>query len=348
MVYVLFEAEVAEGRQDDYLARAASLKESLANAHGFVRSERFESLAQPGKLLSLSVWESEEAVAAWRNLDLHRQCQEAGREGVFKDYSITVLSPVQRSYGMEFRENAPADSNIRFGLAKSDPPFSPEQHALLFADLCAAVEDARPDDSEGFLIDATKTYAVSRAARMRARAQKAGLPLDAKTYQSYSEIPSPLEGSRKETGDRSDGVETTTFACPWFDAWFNAGLLDYGKIFCAHFDAALADAFGAPMEVPCTLTQGADHCTFLFPEVHFSEEDFADIAKRNAELNGSATEPFDYHCAHLLHVFKECVVEAYGKEAGEQMVASALQSFGEQFGDSSADHVTLMEAEITW
>lgn len=120
MVYILFEVEVAEGRQDDYLARAASLKGSLASASGFVRSERFESLAQPGKLLSLSVWENEEAVAAWRNLDLHRQCQEAGREGVFEDYAITVLSPVQRSYGMASREHAPADSNERFGLEKED------------------------------------------------------------------------------------------------------------------------------------------------------------------------------------------------------------------------------------
>ncbi len=114
MVYVLFEVEIEEGRQEDYLARAASLKDLFAGAHGFVRSERFESLAQPGKLLSLSVWKSEEDVAAWRNLALHRQCQEVGREGIFKDYRITVLSPVQRSYGMEFRENAPVDSNEHF------------------------------------------------------------------------------------------------------------------------------------------------------------------------------------------------------------------------------------------
>ena len=59
MVYVLFEVKVADGRQEDYLARAASLKDSLSAAKGFVRSERFESLASPGKLLSLSVWESE-------------------------------------------------------------------------------------------------------------------------------------------------------------------------------------------------------------------------------------------------------------------------------------------------
>ena len=142
MVYVLFEVEVVQGKQDAYLARAASLKDSLAKAPGFVHSERFESLATPGKLLSLSVWEREEDVAAWRNLDLHRQCQEAGREGIFKDYAITVLSPMQRSYGMASREQAPADSNERFGVELSDGSFSPKQYAPLFADLCSTVENA--------------------------------------------------------------------------------------------------------------------------------------------------------------------------------------------------------------
>lgn len=54
-VCVLFEVNVANGRQEEYLARAASLKGSLAQAEGFIRSERFESLVQPGKLLSLSI-----------------------------------------------------------------------------------------------------------------------------------------------------------------------------------------------------------------------------------------------------------------------------------------------------
>ena len=114
-VCVLFEVNVANGRQEEYLARAASLKGSLAQAEGFIRSERFESLVQPGKLLSLSIWETEEAVAAWRNLEAHRLCQEAGRDGVFDSYSIIVLSPV-RTYGMDDRAQAPADSNKRFDV----------------------------------------------------------------------------------------------------------------------------------------------------------------------------------------------------------------------------------------
>lgn len=348
MVYVLFEVKIAEGKQGDYLARAASLKESLAAAEGFIRSERFESLSGPGKLLSLSVWENEDAVAAWRNAGPHRQCQHAGRDGIFEDYSITVLSHPQRGYGMESRAQAPLDSNHCFGLAGTAPALGPEQHALLFAELCAAVERADREGSEPFLVEATKAYAASRAARMRARAESDGLPLNVKTYQSYSEIPSPLKGSEKTTEERPSGVETTTRACPWHDAREKAGLLKYGEVFCAHFDAALADSFGVHMEVPRTLTQGADCCTFRFPGVHFTEKDFSDIAAKNAELRGSATMPFDYHAAHLLHVFKCETEETYGIVESDSIIASAMQGFKDRCGDAAARRVAELEAETRW
>ena len=47
-IIVLFEVTVKSGKMDDYLKMAGSLKESLANAEGLVRSERFTSLAAEG------------------------------------------------------------------------------------------------------------------------------------------------------------------------------------------------------------------------------------------------------------------------------------------------------------
>lgn len=107
---VLFEVTVKNGRMDDYLKMAGSLKESLANAEGFIRAERFSSLATEGKLLSMSVWENEECVSKWRNFAAHRMAQEHGRMNDFADYKITVVTPV-RSYTMMNRTEAPADSN---------------------------------------------------------------------------------------------------------------------------------------------------------------------------------------------------------------------------------------------
>lgn len=114
MVYVLFEVTLKDGKQDAYLAHATSLKQALAQQVGFIRSERFESLATPGKLLSLSVWENENAIQPWRNQIDHRACQSAGRENIFRDYRITVLSPETRMYGMDSRTNAPQDSETYF------------------------------------------------------------------------------------------------------------------------------------------------------------------------------------------------------------------------------------------
>ena len=78
---------------------------------GFISIERFESLAQPGKLLSLSFWRDEGAVAQWRQQESHRRAQAAGRAGVFDDYRLRVAE-VLRDYGLHQRTQAPADSQV--------------------------------------------------------------------------------------------------------------------------------------------------------------------------------------------------------------------------------------------
>jgi len=116
-VAVIAEMWLAEGRQAEYLARAQALRPELERMDGFVSIERFQSLAEPGKLLSLSVWRDEAAVAAWRRHEAHREAQEAGRAGIFRDYRMRVAA-VLRDYGMrERREEAPADSRERHGGA---------------------------------------------------------------------------------------------------------------------------------------------------------------------------------------------------------------------------------------
>lgn len=123
MVLVVFEVMIKEGCMDGYLAIAGSLKEELAKAKGFVRAERFQSLITERKLLSLSVWESEEAVTAWRNHQEHRQGQRQGRDMMFESYTITVASAL-RSYTGKERQGAPADSNASF-FPRSDDAMKP-------------------------------------------------------------------------------------------------------------------------------------------------------------------------------------------------------------------------------
>lgn len=109
MIAVIFEACVPGEAQADYLDLAAELAPLLAELDGFISIERFQSLTTPGKLLSLSFWRDEAAVAAWRNLPEHRRVQAAGRDHVFADYRLRIAA-VTRDYGMNSRNDAPSDS----------------------------------------------------------------------------------------------------------------------------------------------------------------------------------------------------------------------------------------------
>lgn len=113
MIAIIFEVEPAEGRKDQYLDHAARLRGELEKIDGFISVERFQSLTNPGKILSLSFFRDEEAVATWRNNEKHRLSQEAGRGGVFAHYRLRVAD-VLRDYSMtERREQAPQDSQNR-------------------------------------------------------------------------------------------------------------------------------------------------------------------------------------------------------------------------------------------
>ena len=107
---IIFEVWPTETRREEYLGIAASLRVELEKMPGFISVERFESLTEPGKLLSLSFWESEEAIANWRRHTGHRGAQKKGRSGVFAGYRLRVAEVV-RDYTMdERRDQAPADS----------------------------------------------------------------------------------------------------------------------------------------------------------------------------------------------------------------------------------------------
>ena len=109
MIAVIFEVLPGDGQTETYLDTAAALKPSLERMDGFISIERFQSLTEPGKILSLSFWRDEQAVAHWRNAEVHRRAQDLGRGGVFQDYRLRVAE-VLRDYGLQERKQAPADS----------------------------------------------------------------------------------------------------------------------------------------------------------------------------------------------------------------------------------------------
>lgn len=114
MIGVIFEVYPADGRRQEYLDLAAALKDELVQLDGFISIERFESLSEPGKLLSLSFFRDEQAVQNWRNLPHHRATQARGRGGIFSDYRLRVVSVI-RDYGLNNRAQAPSDSRTYHG-----------------------------------------------------------------------------------------------------------------------------------------------------------------------------------------------------------------------------------------
>lgn len=109
MIAVIFEVLPHSDERQHYLDIAARLRTELETIDGFVSIERFESLSQPGKILSLSFWRDEAAVREWRNREAHLGAQKAGRGTVFADYRLRVAQ-VLRDYGMNERDEVPDDS----------------------------------------------------------------------------------------------------------------------------------------------------------------------------------------------------------------------------------------------
>jgi len=114
MIAVIFEFSAAEGRFADYQRLAEGLNEEVRNIDGFISIERFQSISNSGKFVSLSFWRDEEAVRKWRNLRKHREAQAQGRGGIFSGYRLRICTVV-RDYGMSERGEAPQDSVAAHG-----------------------------------------------------------------------------------------------------------------------------------------------------------------------------------------------------------------------------------------
>lgn len=109
MIAVIFEVWPKPEHRQEYFDLAADLRPILQTIDGFISVERFESLTEKGKVLSLSFWRDEEAVAAWRNVPGHRKTQGEGRAKIFENYRLRIAGVI-RDYGMDDRAQAPKDS----------------------------------------------------------------------------------------------------------------------------------------------------------------------------------------------------------------------------------------------
>ena len=105
MYVVIFEVSIKVQAQARYLEIAQTLRAEVEQIEGFISIERFSSLTNDGKLISVSYWESQNAIDQWRTQSNHQLAQNEGRQQLFSDYRICVAR-VERDYGMHDRRQA--------------------------------------------------------------------------------------------------------------------------------------------------------------------------------------------------------------------------------------------------
>jgi heme-degrading monooxygenase HmoA len=120
MIAVIFEVLPDPKHKSRYLEIAAELKPLLESIDGFISVERFQSLTNPEKILSLSFFRDEQAVMEWRQMDSHRSAQTVGRAAIFQDYRLRIAHVI-RDYGLNVRDQAPADSRSCHDESNSKP-----------------------------------------------------------------------------------------------------------------------------------------------------------------------------------------------------------------------------------
>ena len=106
MFAVIFEMEPEKESAQKYFDLAAELRPELEKIDGFISVERFSSMYNEGKYLSVSFWRDENALNQWREHLGHRDAQEKGITNIFRNYRIRVAEVI-RDYGKDDRKEAP-------------------------------------------------------------------------------------------------------------------------------------------------------------------------------------------------------------------------------------------------
>ena len=100
MIVVLFEFEPDPSFEDRYFELAGILRENVEQIEGFISVERFESVSESGRFISVSTWQDLDAVKRWREHMEHMAAQnEAKDQGIFRNFRIRVAEVI-RDYGI--------------------------------------------------------------------------------------------------------------------------------------------------------------------------------------------------------------------------------------------------------
>jgi len=95
---VIFSSERTEQDEKSYSDMAELMETMAATMPGFLGIESARN--DDGFGITVSYWETEEAIANWKKNVDHIEAQNLGRSDWYKDYSVRVAK-VERAYGMK-------------------------------------------------------------------------------------------------------------------------------------------------------------------------------------------------------------------------------------------------------
>lgn len=100
MYVVIFEFSVKDGVRDRYFELADLMRKEISSQPGFIAMERFESLTEDNKVVSISTWQDEASIKNWKHNSKHQKAQAEGKSDIFASYRLRVAEVV-RDYGFE-------------------------------------------------------------------------------------------------------------------------------------------------------------------------------------------------------------------------------------------------------
>lgn len=215
-----------------------------------------------------------------------------------------------------------------------------EHHAALFAWIAQETITRFGEDGKQAILEGVRRYGEERGKRMAARARENGHPQDFSGYLLYGEINFAETTSESQIVQRTPHVEVRATGCDWNDAWVKHGVLEFGRLYCQEIDQAIVRGFNpeSRIEVSSTLSDGDDHCRFIFRDGKLGAIDMLKYLWRKRKIGTSMTRPMAFHIADLYRVLSETLVRRFG-DKGRGVIDAAMDIFKSEHGAEGVNAV---------
>lgn len=211
-----------------------------------------------------------------------------------------------------------------------DNIFTAQHHALLFTSISKIViHKIGEENGEKLIRKAVKKYGQQRGKRMALRARNNGHDLSVANYFAYGEWELPKGEMDFKLIEKKPDARLNIFKCPWYAAWKENNLLEYGKYFCKEVDTALVKGFNPDLEIKVNSTQtnGEELCDFVFKDAEITFFKLLNLVyKKKIKPGASAIMPWEYHAGHLFKTVGEVIKHELGT-AADEIMENALTDF---------------------